>query len=127
VELGCEKDGNDIVFHVTDTGIGIPAEEHSRIFERFYQVEHTASRNYEGAGLGLPISKAYAEFLGGKISVESVPGSGSRFVVRLPAVRGEELQHESGIRISGRNASTVFSRDTLSAGDDSAGERKMVI
>ena len=127
VELGCEKDGNDIVFHVTDTGIGIPAEEHSRIFERFYQVEHTASRNYEGAGLGLPISKAYAEFLGGKIWVESVPGSGSRFVVRLPAVRGEEMQHESGITIYGRNASTVFSRDTLTAGDDSAGKRRMVI
>jgi PAS domain S-box-containing protein len=127
VEMGCEKDGNDVLFHVADTGIGILAEEQHRIFERFYQVEHTASRNYEGAGLGLSISKAYSEFLGGKIWVESVPGTGSRFVVRLPLVRAGEMNQVSGIKISGRNADSVFSRDTLSADDDSAGERRMVI
>jgi signal transduction histidine kinase len=127
VELGCEKEGSHLLFHVSDTGIGIPAEEQHRIFERFYQVEHTASRNYEGAGLGLSISKAYAEFLGGKIWVESVPGEGSRFVVRLPLFRAEEMKHESGGKISGRNIHSVFSRDTLAADDDSAGERRMVI
>jgi PAS domain S-box-containing protein len=127
VELGCEKEGSHLLFHVADTGIGIPAEEQHRIFERFYQVEHTASRNYEGAGLGLSISKAYAEFLGGEIWVGSVPGAGSRFVVRLPLVRVGEVNHISGIKISGRNTTSVFSRDTLAADDDSAGERRMVI
>ena len=67
-------------FYVKDTGIGIPPEYHSRIFDRFYQVDNAVSRQYSGTGLGLSICKGYVELLGGTISVESESGNGTLFV-----------------------------------------------
>jgi PAS domain S-box-containing protein len=78
-------------FTVSDTGIGIPPEQQSRIFERFYQVHNQASRTYEGTGLGLAISKAYVELLGGTIKVISKPGSGSSFIFTIPFEKKDEL------------------------------------
>jgi PAS domain S-box-containing protein len=127
VELGCMRDGEFLRFHVADTGIGIPEEEQNRIFDRFYQVEHTTTRNYDGAGLGLSISKAYSEFLGGKIWVESSPGEGSRFVVMLPFIKSGGLKPESREKISVRKNNSVFSRNILIADDDNNVNRKMVI
>ena len=73
VEFGCEKRGNWLEFFVKDTGIGVHQEQKVLIFERFRQGSESLTRNYEGAGLGLSISKAYVELLGGKIWVESDP------------------------------------------------------
>jgi len=75
---------NFLEFCVSDTGIGIPPEYHERIFDRFYQVQSTITRLYEGTGLGLPISKAYVELLGGKIWVSSEPGKGTSFFFTIP-------------------------------------------
>ncbi|MFZ4413134.1 MAG: response regulator [Bacteroidales bacterium] len=72
IELGCEKKDNFIEFFVKDTGVGIPNEQKSIIFERFRQGSESLTKNYEGAGLGLAISKAYVEMLGGKIWVETL-------------------------------------------------------
>jgi len=69
---------------VRDTGIGIPAEALPRIFERFYRVDSSRSRETGGAGLGLCIAKTIAEAHGGTIQVQSTPGSGSTFTVILP-------------------------------------------
>jgi len=69
---------------VADTGIGIAAEHHYRIFDKFYQVDSSETRAYGGTGLGLYIVKHFAEFLGGKIDVASEPGAGSTFTVRIP-------------------------------------------
>ena len=69
---------------VTDTGIGIPADQLSHIFQPFYQVEQSNSRRYDGSGLGLPICRQLAEKLGGWISVTSVVGQGSTFTLALP-------------------------------------------
>jgi PAS domain S-box-containing protein len=66
-------------FYIKDTGIGIPEDMHEIIFERFRQVETTLARDYEGSGLGLSISKAYVELLGGKIWLTSNLGEGSVF------------------------------------------------
>lgn len=77
------KDGV-LEFYVRDTGIGVPADKQSRIFERFYQIENESSRQYSGAGLGLSICKAYVEFLGGTIWLESKPGKGSEFFFTIP-------------------------------------------
>lgn len=71
-------------FFVKDTGIGIPKERHSAIFERFVQADISDKRALQGAGLGLAISKAFVEMLGGRIRVESEAGKGSAFYFTIP-------------------------------------------
>jgi signal transduction histidine kinase/CheY-like chemotaxis protein len=84
VEFGYDKKGEYLEFFVKDTGIGIPKDRQSAIFERFIQADISDKRAYQGAGLGLSISKAYVEMLGGKIWVESEEGIGSTFYFTLP-------------------------------------------
>jgi signal transduction histidine kinase len=84
IEFGYEKIDNEIEFYVKDSGIGILAEQMDYIFKRFRQGNESLSRTYEGAGLGLSISKAYVELLGGKIRVESIFGKGSIFYFTVP-------------------------------------------
>jgi PAS domain S-box-containing protein len=84
VELRVEPDGDALLFHVTDTGPGIPADERPYLFEPFWQGDQSATRRSGGAGLGLAISDRFARLLGGEITVESEPGAGSRFTLRLP-------------------------------------------
>jgi signal transduction histidine kinase len=76
---------------VRDFGIGIPAEEHEKIFQRFYQVDGSATRRYGGTGLGLAVAKSIVEGHGGKIGVKSKPGEGSIFYFSLPKV---DLKHK---------------------------------
>ena len=71
-------------FYVSDTGIGIDYGMQDKIFEQFRQADLNYTKEYEGAGLGLSISKAYVEMLGGRIWVDSEPGSGSTFYFSLP-------------------------------------------
>lgn len=71
-------------FYVKDSGVGINAEHQKFIFERFRQGNEKLNRNYEGAGLGLTISRAYVEMLGGRIWVESEAGKGSTFYFTIP-------------------------------------------
>lgn len=80
-------------FFVTDTGIGIPPEQIDIIFERFRQVNDSLNRKFEGAGLGLSISKAYVEMLGGKIWVESQYKSGSTFYFTIPDNSVEKVEN----------------------------------
>jgi len=84
IEFGYIKKENVIEFYVKDTGVGITEKQQEIIFERFRQVNESINREFEGAGLGLSISKAYVELLGGKIWVESKPGIGSTFYFTLP-------------------------------------------
>ena len=74
----------EYVIEVADNGPGIPQEDQSRIFERFYRVDKARSRETGGAGLGLAIVKHLVELHGGRVSVESKPGEGSRFKIYLP-------------------------------------------
>ena len=83
-ELGARMDGDNLVFWVTDQGIGIPREQVDRIFDRFYQVDSSSTRSYRGAGLGLSLVADLMDHLGGTIDVESVEGIGSTFTVTLP-------------------------------------------
>ncbi len=72
---------------VADTGIGIPAEEQGKIFERFYQVDGSSRRKYEGTGIGLSIVRDILRLHGGSIRVSSEPGQGSVFIFTLPLAR----------------------------------------
>jgi len=79
IEFGYEKKAKALEFYVSDTGVGITPEQKEIIFERFRQGSDLLTRNYEGAGLGLAISKAFVKMLGGNIWVESELGKGSTF------------------------------------------------
>ncbi len=84
IALTVARDGGDLVVTVRDTGIGITAEARARIFERFYRADPSRHADSPHAGLGLAIVKSYVDLLGGTITVESVPGQGSTFRLRLP-------------------------------------------
>lgn len=96
-----------VLFHVTDTGVGVNKENHETIFERFWQAETSISRQYGGTGLGLPISKAYVELLGGKIWIESEPGKGSTFYFTIP-YNQEAKQPQNDSPIKRQTASTTI-------------------
>ncbi|MCF8352553.1 MAG: PAS domain S-box protein, partial [Bacteroidales bacterium] len=80
VEIGCKIESGDLVFYVKDTGPGIPEEKKENIFDRFVQADTSHTRPYEGSGLGLSISTAYAEMLGGEIAINSEFRKGSTFI-----------------------------------------------
>ncbi len=84
VQIVVEAHDTEVRLSVRDTGIGIPADKLDKIFDRFYQVESSLSRHYEGMGLGLSIAKGMVELHGGRIWVQSVEGRGSAFTFALP-------------------------------------------
>ncbi len=86
IKLGVEGEDENatMVLEVIDTGIGIPDEYQSLIFEAFRQISEGMNRKYQGVGLGLSVTKKFVELLGGTIEVQSKEGEGSHFTVRLP-------------------------------------------
>jgi signal transduction histidine kinase len=84
VEVWLVQDGNRAELAVSDTGIGIEATDRERLFTRFFRARDAEDRSIPGIGLGLSIAKAIVEGHGGRIEVESEPGSGSVFRVRVP-------------------------------------------
>jgi signal transduction histidine kinase len=77
--------GGELALAVADSGVGIPREEQSRIFEKFYRVGRSETQGRRGSGVGLALVRHIAEAHGGRVTVESTPGEGSRFTVWLPA------------------------------------------
>jgi two-component system, OmpR family, sensor histidine kinase SenX3 len=84
VEVATGSEDGQAVLRVSDTGIGIPARERDRVFERFYRVDRARSRDTGGTGLGLSIVRHVAENHGGTVTVDSQLGRGSTFTLRLP-------------------------------------------
>jgi PAS domain S-box-containing protein len=85
ITIGCREDENSVCISVADTGVGIRVEDQAVIFEEFRQVEGPAGTTQEGTGLGLAITKRLVEQQGGRLSIESEFGKGSRFTFTLPA------------------------------------------
>jgi len=89
VRIGASRQGGDVVYRVSDTGIGIPPEEIENVFAEFRQVDATVTRQFGGTGLGLSISKKFIEMHGGRMWVESGVGVGSTFFFSVPLRVGE--------------------------------------
>jgi len=110
-------------FRVMDTGIGMTAEQITKVFQPFSQADATTTREYGGTGLGLAITERFCHLLGGHIEVESRPGQGSTFTMRLPAasvdvesaplVPMEALAMTPGSRAAGTNTVLVIDDDPM--------------
>jgi signal transduction histidine kinase/DNA-binding response OmpR family regulator len=96
VTLAVERTGESLSFRVADTGIGMTPEQQDRLFQRFTQADVSTTRRFGGTGLGLALTKAFAEMLGGTVMVESEEGQGTTFTLTLsadlrsPAADGDE-------------------------------------
>jgi PAS domain S-box-containing protein len=94
VTIDITADNNHVTVSVHDTGIGIPPEDAPHLFQKFYRVDNTQTRDIGGTGLGLYLCRRLVETMGGRLWLESVLGQGSTFFVELPRV-----QHEDAMRI----------------------------
>lgn len=84
IDLTLSLDHNNAVIRVRDHGIGIPIDEQTRIFEHFHRAPDSEHRNIPGAGLGLALVDHIVKAHGGRVAVESLPGTGSTFSIQLP-------------------------------------------
>jgi CheY-like chemotaxis protein len=115
-------------FFVKDQGIGIPRDRQEAIFERFIQADIEDRNAYQGAGLGLAISKSYVEMLGGKIWVESEVGKGSTFFFTLPYSNAGEAQNAlKGTKSVNNDKNTFRKLKILVAEDDGTSEKLISI
>jgi signal transduction histidine kinase len=87
IYISAEQKGEEMLVSVMDTGVGIPQQRVRHIFDRFYQVEPSLTRHFEGMGLGLSVAKDLVELHGGRIWVDSVEGMGSRFTFAIPVTQ----------------------------------------
>ncbi len=108
VKLKVDVDADNVVFSVSDSGIGIKSEDQEHLFEPFKRLDSEKNRNVQGTGLGLSICKNMLDLIGGSISVKSEYGSGSTFIVIVPKVLGDEkmLMEQMG------DVETLYSPDT---------------
>jgi len=107
ITLSARRAGDEMLFAVGDTGIGMTEEQLGRLFQAFAQAEASTAAKYGGTGLGLAISKKFCEMMGGRVAVESVPGEGTTFTVRLP-VGGPAAVVEMVTAVEGTDGPTVL-------------------
>jgi adenylate cyclase len=89
------KDGDWILFRVTDHGIGMSPEQQAKLFSEFFQADSSSTKVHGGTGLGLAISQRFAHLMGGTITVSSAPGAGSTFSLHLPCSPKNSTQEET--------------------------------
>lgn len=112
---------------VSDTGIGIPRDKQSHIFDAFKQADGSTSRRYGGTGLGLTISRQLAQLLHGDIRLQSDPGKGATFSLLLPASCDQERAIESLPAPQAENAAALHKDVSLDPGLDLAGQKVMLL
>ncbi len=118
---------NEFEFFVKDTGIGIPKDRQLAIFDRFVQADIADTKAYQGAGLGLSISKAYIEMLGGKIRVESEEGKGSVFYFSIPNYAKPEEKTVNPMNVSNEAITKIKKLKILIVEDDAVSEMLLSI
>ncbi|PKO99442.1 MAG: hypothetical protein CVU13_05035 [Bacteroidetes bacterium HGW-Bacteroidetes-8] len=122
IEFGYTKGEEFLEFFVKDTGVGIPVNRQKAIFERFVQADILNIKASQGAGLGLSISKAYVEMLGGKIWVESTEGKGSTFFFTLPLCKKNSKGNSKNLKIDNNMEESIDKLKILLAEDDETSE-----
>ncbi len=120
--LSGERDGDDAVIRVRDSGIGIPASSLSKIFDMFSQVDRSVERSTGGLGIGLALVKGLVEMHGGRVSAESVEGQGSTFTVRLPTIL---MTHEHDAHAKESDGNAAARRRVLVVDDNHDGAESM--
>ena len=121
ITLQGRRQGDTLEFAVRDTGIGMTEEQLSGLFQRFAQADASTTRRFGGTGLGLAITRAFSRLLGGDVTVESTPGHGSVFTVRVPAVLQEpEAEPEAAMPPPAPGASSEDKHRVLVIDDDPA-------
>ena len=126
IEFGYVKKGKYLEFFVKDSGIGIRQEQKNIIFERFRQGSESLARNFEGSGLGLSISKAFVELLGGNIWVESEEGEGSIFYFTIPYTPYEEEKNENKTVVSDHVEETRIKKMKILIAEDDEISREFI-
>jgi CheY-like chemotaxis protein/anti-sigma regulatory factor (Ser/Thr protein kinase) len=121
VTLEASAEPDWLRFTVADTGIGIEADAIERLFQPFMQLDRSTFRQFGGTGLGLALTRRFCEMLGGEISVESTPGEGSRFTVRLPRKAPDAVALPEAIPLEARDG-----RSTVLVIDDDATARDLM-
>ncbi|MEM6425128.1 MAG: ATP-binding protein [Cyanobacteria bacterium P01_D01_bin.128] len=119
----CNRGGEQIQIAVTDTGIGIPAEQLASIFEAFRQVDQTSRRHYPGTGLGLAIVYSLVSLMRGNVSVSSEVGKGSTFTVVLP----KKPQMSNQISSTARSNSAMSNQTSDTTGSNSGSSHRDAI
>ena len=111
ISISVAQKNSFITFAVTDSGIGIEEKNLHKIFEEFQQIDSSNTRKYKGSGLGLPISRRLAKLLGGDLTVESVYGKGSTFLLMIPIVYKDSvhanLEEEGTITLEAAEPATI--------------------
>jgi signal transduction histidine kinase/CheY-like chemotaxis protein len=120
IVFGCKRRNNFIEFFVSDTGIGIPKEDRTKVFDHFFQAANSVSNSFKGTGLGLTITKAVTEKMGGEIWCDSIEGKGTEFHFTVPYKRpglSSESKAESvqvtGIHLKKKKVVLVAEDDEL--------------
>ncbi len=110
IEFGYLEKENTLEFFIKDTGIGIPKDAQDKIFERFVQANQDYTKQTDGSGLGLSISRSYANALGGKIWVESEEGIGSTFYFTIPYIIKSQNSNKKKDALSGKKSSPILNQ-----------------
>ena len=118
ITFGFKPDGDNILFYVRDTGIGITKENLDIIFNRFRQAQNNGKRHQGGTGLGLAISQHIVGLLGGRIWVESTPGEGSVFYFTVPYKPSDKSPLDAGIKMKERPLFFDWSEKTMLVVED---------
>jgi len=115
ITLNAEREMMDdaewIVFHVTDTGIGLSPEKIVKLFQDFTQADASTTRKFGGTGLGLALTRRFCQMMGGDVTVSSVPGKGSTFTIKLPAIVHEMRLEPSVDAVAADSAPVVSGLD----------------
>lgn len=122
IEIGVEKQESILKFHIKDTGIGIDKNRQIAIFDRFVQADIEDVKALQGSGLGLSISKAYVEMLGGEIWVDSEPGKGATFYFTIPGEIKISGDISSGQNVISKLKNSINKLKVLVVEDDESSE-----